>query len=263
MTRPSQKERERYILEALLKAIDMECEEKPDSGERPDFIVRFPQLIVGIEVTMFQSNKTSAGGVQRRAIESSWEQFEIFSREFRNHHKELKGTHILLRFKDSVPARQQDKAFLQEILEFVCLRQTDLDGQYRAFWRPDFTSASPLMIKYLKDISLKRCETGEVEEWQSNVMSGFVDSPAHTISRIVERKSAKVYRILNELWLVIERSGRPSEMILPISGVDEFNTNAALQRSLIASPFARVYVFTAMGLFVWEKIYGEWELQNG
>lgn len=162
-----------------------------------------------------------------------------------------------------MPARQQYTAFLQEILGFVCLRQADLDGQYRDFWRPDFTSASPLMIKYLKTISLKRCETGESGEWYSNITSGFVDRPACTISRIVELKSAKVYRAADELWLVIQRSGRPSETVLPIRGVGEFNASEDLQRSLTASPFARVYAFTAMGLFGWEKISGNWQLQAG
>jgi hypothetical protein len=194
-------------------------------------------------------------------IESEWERFAASSVDFRNQHEELKSAGILFMFKDIVPNRLQHIAFLREILEFVCTRQNGLSGEYVAFWNYEFPSTLPLMIQLLRIICLRRCGTGENGDWDSDITGGFVDRPAGTIARIVEQKSAKAndYKPASELWLVIQRSGRPSEMVLPIGGVAEFNESVELQKSLDASPFARVYVFTAMGLFGWQRTHNKWE----
>ena len=56
------------------------------------------------------------------------------------------------------------------------------------------------------------------------------------------------------------QSGKPSEMVLPINGASEFDASLDVQESLSCSPFSRVYVFTAMGLFRWDKRDGKWQL---
>ncbi len=126
------------------------------------------------------------------------------------------------------------------------------------FWWSDFTS--PLMIKYLQAVVLKCCERGE---WDSNLTAGFVDPPAGTIARIVAEKSAKTYRPTDELWLVIQDSHWPSEMVLPINGACELDDNPDLQMNLTTSHFSRVYAFTAMGLFRWDRSGGKWKLNAG
>jgi len=78
------------------------------------------------------------------------------------------------------------------------------------------------------------------------------------ISRIIVEKSEKQYRLTDELWLVVQGSQRPSETILAINGVSEFNARPDLQEILAASPFSRVYIFTAMGLFQWGPDGGKW-----
>lgn len=113
------------------------------------------------------------------------------------------------------------------------------------------------MVKYLMHIAANIHESGE---WDSNKTSGFEDRPANAIARIIADKICKVksYRKTNEMWLVIERSGRPSETVLPIRGIAEFNENPEIRDNLTNGPFLRVYVFTAMGLFQWDRP-GEWQ----
>ncbi len=207
---------------------------------------------VGVEVTTYQSGKIVAG-IPKRAVEAAWEELEISSRTFQKENVELAGMYILFRFQDIVPSKRERAAFFCEILDFVRKNGIGIGDDWASFWRHEL--ASPLMIKYLKDIVLKR---GERSEWVSNITAGFVDRPADTISRIVVDKSKGKYRPTDELWLVIQRSHRPSEMILPISGVSEFDASLDLQRNLMASPFSKVYTFTAMGLFQWHRNGGRW-----
>ncbi|MDR3738074.1 MAG: hypothetical protein P4L40_03550 [Terracidiphilus sp.] len=259
MTRPSKKQEEKEILRALLCATCIQPERSAVEGEKPDFMVRISGRIVGVEVTLYRSDKTVArvGGraVKRRAVESEWEHLERSSRSFRWQHADLQDVYILFRFKNAVPPQTEHDVFFQEVLQFVRLKRDALGGEGVAFWMPDFQSR--LIGKYLKDLILSR---GTCSKWDSNITYGFVDCPARNISKIVAEKTeaAIAYRPASEQWLVIAQNGRPSEMVLPINGAFEFETSPELKESLLSSPFSRVYVFTAMGLFQWDKGVGNW-----
>jgi hypothetical protein len=104
------------------------------------------------------------------------------------------------------------------------------------------------MSKYVKDIAINIHENAE---WDSDAASkSLVDPPAGIISNIIKAKSVG-YRTADELWLIISSSGLNSEMILPIKGIGEFCEHNRLNENVANSPFARVYAFTAMGLFRW------------
>ena len=111
------------------------------------------------------------------------------------------------------------------------------------------------MAKYLTDIA---ANIHADADWHSNKTSGFVKPPASTISDIVGRKStlAKSYDKMDEMWLLIASSGRPSEMILPIQGVEEFHNDTELRHTLEGSLFSRVYTDSPMGLFEWCRLSG-------
>lgn len=252
MTRSTQKQDERSTLLKLMSAIHIQLESCPMEGEAPDFMIQISGRTVGVEVTMYQSGKTVVG-VAKRAVEAEWEELETSSRIFQNEHVELTGIYILFRFTDTIPPRRERAKFFCEILEFVRLKGHRIGNEYADFWPHEFTS--PLMTKYLKAIVLRRCERSE---WDSNITAGFIDCPADTISRIVAEKSSKSYRPADELWLVIQRSHRPSETVLPINGVSDLDASSNLQKNLMASPFSRVYAFTAMGLFHWGRNSGKW-----
>ena len=263
MTRSNKKQKEYdEILHPLLCSTGIQPRCGPLGSENPDFMMQISDRMVGVEVTMFQSDKTvtcvGRRVIKRRAVESEWERFE---KDFKRKHADLKGIYILFRFKNIIPPQQEYDVFFQEILEFVRSILGAVSEEFMVFGMSDFPSS--LMKKYLKPvggITLRRCDGGEFD---SNMTAGFVDScPARTISKIVVKKTAKAYRKADELWLVIGQSGRPSEMVLPISGSSEFNACLDLQESLSSSPFSRVYCFTAGGLLQWNKRDGKWASGN-
>jgi hypothetical protein len=269
MTRATQKQKESEVLRQLLFATGIQPECEPDvTGDKPDVMMRMFGRTVGIEVVTYQSGGTvvRAGRrrVERRAVESEWERLKTYSKEFQEKHPDLNDIYILFRFKSIVPPQEEYDLFLEEILRFVRSRQEAVSAEYVEFGMADFPS--PLMKKYLKPIrgiTLRRGERGELD---SNITAGYVDShPASTISKIVSKKAekAKEYRKADELWLAIGQSGQLSEMVLPINGACDFDASPDLQESLLSSPFSRVYVFTAMGLFRWDKREGNWQLNTG
>jgi hypothetical protein len=256
MTRSTQKQNERKILSELLSAIHLQPDGEPVDGEKPDFVIRTSGTTVGIELTTYQSGRTVAG-VPKRAVEAAWDDLEQASQKFQTENADLHGVYILFRFGGMVPPRHEHAKFFDEIREFVQSIDQDIGIEFVEFWRPSF--ASPLMKQYLQAIVLRRSERSE---WDSNLTAGFVDPPADIIAKIVADKSAKTYRPADEFWLVIADSGQPSEMILPIAGISEFNARLQLRKNLAISPFARVYAFTAMGLFCWDRPRDNWKLNT-
>jgi hypothetical protein len=264
MTRLTQKQEESEILRELLSATGIRPDSGPLEGEKPDFTIQISGRTVGVEVVIYQSGRTvvRAGRrtIKRRAVESEWERLETYSKEFQKKHPELNGIYILLRFNSTVPPQEEYDLFLEEILRFVRSRQEAASAEFVEFGMADFLS--PLMRKYLKPIGGITLRRGEYGELDSNITAGFVDShPASTILKIIAKKAtlAKDYRTTDALWLVIGQSGRLSEMVLPINAACDFDASPDLQESLLSSPFSRVYVFTAMGLFLWGKQEGNWQ----
>lgn len=255
MTRPSQKAVERQIVERILATIALNAE-VDDADEKPDIIVRVPgHPTVGVEVTMYASRRTvSKGRFTQRQIESAWENFETASTSFRSASL-LRDKAITFCFKDTLPAKREYIGFFEEIKAFVVENQTEITAKFAVY---SFPFTSPLMARYLSGIAIALHENGE---WDSNKTSGVIESPAETIAKIISDKSVKVksYRKTGELWLAIGTSGRPSETVLPVSEIEEFISNAEISKSLIASPFTQIYVFTAMGLFSWHRA-GGWQI---
>jgi hypothetical protein len=255
MTRPIKKAEEREIVERLLSAIHLNAE-IDDTCEKPDIILEAPDRPkIGVEVTMYASSKV-VGNVTLRQVEAAWESVEFASREFRNENPILGDVAIIFRFRNVLPEKKEYSTFFQEIRDFVVAKKREITAQFAVYSSYQFTS--PLMTKYLTDIAVNLHKSGE---WDSNKTSGFVDRPANTIAKIISEKAskAKFYRKTQEIWLVIARSPRPSEFVLPISGIGEFSANVEIFESLKTAPFSRVYVFTAMGLFCWLQA-GGWQV---
>jgi hypothetical protein len=253
MTRSVKKEAERAAVRELMTIIGLEPDNPPLEGEAPDFMISIAHRTIGVELTTYQS-AMSVAGVGKRVVEAEWEELERSSQTIRIRNADLNSISLLFRFNSVVPPRRFHDQFLDEIQQFVRSKQQLLGSGYVDFWWHDFTS--PLMSQYLQALVIKRCEGGG--EWDSNITAGFVGNPGTTLARIVTEKSAKTYRPASELWLVIQDSQRPSEMVVPIQGTSEFNANPELQKSLNAGAFSRVFTFSAVGLLTWDRGSGQW-----
>ncbi|HXZ02778.1 MAG TPA: hypothetical protein VEI03_22505 [Stellaceae bacterium] len=248
MTRPTKKDMERCTLDTLLATLGI----APDSvaaAEAPDFVVSVAGQTIGVEVTMYQSGVAAVPGIRRRQVEAEWEALSRASRAFVEINSDLRNMNIGLMFKDILPGRAEHQAFMVEVADFV--RASEVGGQNRRFWSPQFTS--PLMSRYLREIDLRK---HDIAEWYSNISSGFVGRPDASFAEIVADKSAKHFRPVDNLWLVIQCSHRPSETMLPINGAEDFDIVPGLANTLARTPFTRVYALTAIGMFLWELSTG-------
>ena len=245
MTRRSQKESERWTLNALLSVLDIWPNEI-NEGEQPDFMLTVSGRTVGVEVRMYQSGTTAGAGFGQHQVESEWESLRVTSREFRAAQADTSNVSVGLMFHDVVPAGKEHQAFMQEIAGFIRSRANTITADSTAFWPHEFTS--PLMTKYLCTLHLRTCE---FSEWYTNITAGWVAKPDSTLANIVSEKAAKTYRPSDELWLLVQCSHRISETVLPFGGVTDLNA-VPLQ----SGPFSKIYLLSLYGAF-------EWELSSG
>lgn len=234
MTRNTQKNEERAALVELMRTIDIDPDFPPIEGEAPDFIIQLSNRLVGIEMTKFQA-ASSSGGTGRRGVEAAWEALEESSRPYREAHKDLHSLSILFRFNRALPRRNEYQQFFAEILTLVQSLGSQIDSEFKEF---SWGDRSPLMMKHLAAILMRQSEH---PEWYSNLTAGLIPAPAEIVARIVREKSTKAYRSTDDLWLVIQTSARPSEMVLPVGGSSELNADPNLARALIENEaFSRV-----------------------
>ena len=152
-----------------------------------------------------------------------------------------------------MPPKRQHTAFLEEIAVFVRGYAGKLNEHDLECWSPSFSS--PLMRTYLRTLYLRK---DRFAEWYTNLTGGYVARPDQTIAEIVAEKSAKQFRPVDELWLAIQCSTRISEMMLALTGVEDFDSVPSLE----PYAFSRVFVFTFTGAYEWRKGEG-WRKMTG
>jgi hypothetical protein len=70
VTRETQKDAERPILDRILAALPLTPDREPEVGEAPDFVIQMRGQSVGVEMTSYRSEDNIDGRVKRRAAES-------------------------------------------------------------------------------------------------------------------------------------------------------------------------------------------------
>jgi hypothetical protein len=250
MTQASQKAVERQTVEMLVSVLAL-TPDAVEEGETPDWVLSVSGRTVGVEVTMYQSGSTVAARFGRRQVESEWEILKRAADTLRAAEPDLRDMNIGLMFRDSAPGRREHAAFLAEIAAFVRAHAHELGATDTDYWPPAF--ASPLMIKYLRTLCVRR---DAFAEWYSSIASGWVGRPDATLAEIVATKAAKTYRHTDELWLAIQCSHRISEIVLPLDGAADFDAVPELTASLRDGPFAKAYVLAVGGIFEWARSSG-------
>jgi hypothetical protein len=253
MTRPAQKESERRTLDAVMNALGLRPDQEPEEGEAPDFIMRIAGRVTGLEITAYRSGDAVEDGTPRRAAEAEWEKLKRSAEIFRRQRAELGDINVGLMFKDSVPARGEHNAFLEEIAGFVRGHTAEIAEQDREYWPQAFPS--PLMQAHLRTLYLRR---DRYPEWYTNLTAGYIARPGPTIAEIVAEKSQKRFRPVDELWLAIQCGVRISEMMLDLTGVADFDAVPDLSPFV----FSRVFVLAYTGSYEWSR-GGSWQKLAG
>jgi hypothetical protein len=244
MTRPRQKESEWETLDRVLDGLGVRPDQQPIDGETPDFMLLLSGRAIGVEITMYRSGDTVEDGMGRRQVENEWELLKVAADRFRDRNPQFRDINVGLMFTASVPPRKQHAEFIGEIASFIADHAGALSSQDQAFWPQQFTT--PLMGKFLQSLHLR---AGQYAEWHSNLAAGYVARPNRTISDIVVEKSGKRFRPADELWLVIQCGTRISEMMLDLTGVEDF----ASVPSLNPYVFERVFVLAWTGAYEWRR----------
>ncbi|MHB8267487.1 hypothetical protein [Bradyrhizobium sp.] len=253
MTRAIQKDSERRTLDAVLAALGVRLDQEPDEGETPDFTVLVSGRRIGIEITMYRSGATVEDGAGRRQVENEWELLKTASDRFRNENPEFRHVNVGLMFTASVPPRRQHAEFITEIATFMRDHASELSSNDITFWPPSFNSS--LMRTFLRTLYLRK---DQYAEWHSNLAGGYVARPDQTIAAIVAEKSGKLFRPADELWLVIQCGSRISEMMLDLTGVEDFGSVPSLEPYV----FSRVFVLAFTGAYEWRRGVG-WRKLTG
>jgi len=202
---------------------------------------------------MYSSDDTVNGEHSRRQVESEWDKLQAAAKAYCATRPELRDINVGLIFSGSVPPRRQHVNFIKEIADFITAHRHELRSEDVAYWAT--TISTPLMVDYLKVLYL-RIDCYAV--WHSSLAAGFVATPASsTVADIVAAKSARNFRLVDELWLAIQCSTRISETLLPI-GADDFDMVPALDRFR----FSRVFVLTYLGVYQWKTGEG-WRKLTG
>jgi hypothetical protein len=250
VTRKNQKVAERAALDALLSALGT-VPTKVEPGETPDFMLSLGESSIGVEMTTFQSNAPMDGKLGRRQVESEWERLKSAIEKFRGTRVELRDLNVGLMFKGAGPPRADHQAFMEEVAVFALAQAAELTDQDIDFWPPAFTS--PLMIKFLQTVYLRRCQYAC---WYSSIAAGWVGLPDSTLTQIIREKAGRPFRLADETWLAVQSTTRISELLVPLNGAADFEEIPGLTSALKASPFARVFVFGPGGLFQWSQATG-------
>jgi len=251
MTSLRQKNSERYVLDQLLAALGRQSGYEIENSETPDFIISICGRREGVEITSYHNN---GGKLSRRAVEEEWKDMVTSAEQFCKKRPEIGNVAVMIKFKARVPGKKEQGKFLEEIQNLICVNRDKLrSGVYRV--RGEITSE--LMSRYVDSIHLR--EVDGIGKWDK--AGNVIDLPAVRIASIIKEKSDKNYLEVDELWLVIYGGCTPSGMILLPDGLHEFMRCVELCTNLELSRFSRVYVFSKMGLFGWDRVRHWQEIQ--
>ncbi len=252
MTRSSQKQDERDILDAYLKARGLAGDVR-DGPEPPDFLVKIDGSVVGFEVTEYHQPQGMGSPHSRREVESAWECLRRYVVEFRKNRPELKDLNVLLNFADlRVPSREECHAFVAAV--------TDEIAAVRARIGPEFialeigSNSPPILRKYLGTIAVH--EAGCYMEWdwnQNYVRIGTSDDEMLNVIgsklRHPRNRGIDSYRLV-----VAGFRSRPSEILAPFSA-EHLNGYHQLNAALNDGPFDEVALL-CITMFVWTRERG-------
>ena len=253
MTRSSQKQDERKILDAYLEARGLTgvvC----DGPDPPDFLVKIDGSVFGFEVTEYHQPQTTASGHTRCQVEDAWDQLrqdEIGRREVR---PELKNLNVLLNFADlRVPAGSEFQVFVAAAWAKI--------AEVRSPIGPEFTvieigsTSEPILQEYLRTIDVRAANC--LMEWAWNYSVDSVGVSDEELLAIIKLK-IKSWRtrpdIASNRLIVAGFPSRLSQYAAPISAT-QLNAFLQLNVALKAGSFDEVALLD-MENFVWDKTHG-------
>lgn len=258
MTRISQKEKERGILDAYFRAAETQYVIQ-EEREHPDFIVLAEGRRFGVEIIEYHVPQMENGGFTRRQVESGWERLREYVVEFRETHSEIDGLSVWLEFRSMrVPSTREVPGFVDAVAAEVAGLSSDVGPDEHHYHK--VCSDSPAILQqYLSSIRIRVVSC--YMEWDWNHSAGSVGTSDEEMLAVLEPKLSG-YRApdgIDSSHLVVAGwGGRMSEIISPLC-VEQFAHFHGLNDALHKGPFDAVAILCFMNL-IWERGKGWREL---
>jgi hypothetical protein len=238
MTRPTQKEMERRLLDAFLRDLAL-APSSIEEGERPDFVVTLTELgRVGMELTAY----TAPGG--RRPVESAWDEFIDEVRTKLPSYPWMSGVSVSLWLEPlRLPKPRSWPGLIEEIATFLEPIVPRLEKRKtREIEIPE--AGFPLMRRHLKFVDAGR--PGIYVDWSWNGSVGWVGVTDAELCAIVAGKAEKASnqdgrRHVDEQWLIVHGGWSISQFLEPLN-TEQLQSYANQADLLAHGPFARIYL---------------------
>ena len=115
MTRDTQKQRERQILNFYLQKVKLSAIVL-QGPEPPDFVLEIEGRRIGVEVMEYHQQFKTSDGYSRREVEAAWKKVRDYIATFRRSRREFDSLSVLLWFKAiRVPSSGEMPRFVEEL----------------------------------------------------------------------------------------------------------------------------------------------------
>lgn len=216
MTRKAQKEDEEYILEALLKQLNMSDKvEIREGGEPPDFLIHHKGETIAVEITEYHSEEQESGGSQKRAFETAWKKIQGEVLELRDNQPKFDKLSVFLKFKQWNIRGLKRSEFIKAVVSFICEHDAQVSRDQQCF---PISHSNGILFPWLSEICLKRVNC--FMEWGCNLLTA--DCIGYDrLSNIANQKlKTKRPDKIDEFWLVIAGNGARLSQTLSIPDLE-------------------------------------------
>jgi hypothetical protein len=230
------KQHERFVLEQFFRAAKLQGDIVDDISEAPDFIVRFDQELIGIEMTeLFLTDGTDASNLQAQEALAQ----RIVSNAQRLYASSgAQHAHVSVHFGPRADLRILNR---DEVAAALCalVKAQALEVSQRVHWRQDYRGdVLPEAITYVQMLGVPEArmahwsvpKAGWVAPMTEAVLQSSIDEKAALLPRYTQRVAKN--------WLLLVAGGtRPSQF---------FDAPSTAVASAVSSPFARTFYFARM-----------------
>lgn len=244
MTRPCQKQEERFYLEEFLRCLNLKITQITEGSEPPDWVITDDAgHRIGIEVTTYHNNTPTPHGHTRREVESAWEELRGKIQKMVSTTPALKSVHGFLFFKElRLPKSGEQDQFVQELRQCVAEHLEQLPVKI------DDLSNYFCLKTYLRKLGIKevRCSLS----WDFNLRTAWVGVDSKSFISLIRKKVKDVKKCsarqdFDECWLLVV-SGMELSQSMGVPMPAAFQELKEVGDILSQSKFRKAYVFQYM-----------------
>lgn len=255
LTKTSQKERERNILDFYLGKMNIQG--SVSGQERPDFIVEADKTI-GIEITEYHQPIHSGHQFSRTKVEAEWKKIREKIVKYRENLSDLDRLSVYLEFKHlSVPPSGKQLSFIRAVRTEIMAAQPTLTNKYLDIQIKD--SHPPILLKYLRTIRVRRCNSYMEWDWNHD-LAGVGTSENELLEILKGKVTLEKPPQMDEMHLVIAGDGISAGSYIGMLRVEWLQNWNKLNEALERSAYTKVVILNIENMCIWQRCMGWFSL---